>query len=240
MDENLLKANIDNIVNCLKELGVSPIINEDNTVSFVYQGEHYYVQFNPHFVAIWDFQWQIINIYEPYWQDIYTAYNLSNFRNVPTILMSTPNEKGEIMVSTVYRFWNIHQDMNSDLLKTILFQFSQVKVNAVYNYNEYMAHKDRPSEFVLPEIGFKPYSNISYLSTFVPDLPLKSEEVTGKDIIGDASGENVNQDIQEFHVVENSQEEISDNLEEEENPGPTVADFQEVNRQLLILKRDNV
>lgn len=241
MEENLLKANIDNIVNCLEELGVSPTINADQTVSFVYQGEHYYVQFNPHFVAIWDFQWQIINIYEQNWHDIYSAYNLSNFRNVPTILMSTPNEKGEITVSSVYRFWNIHHDMTGDLMKSILFNFSQVKLNAGYTYNEYLAHKDRPSEFILPEIGFKPYSNITYLSTFAPDLPLKTEEVTGKNIVGDTPVVNADSDIQEFHVVDEPQEEeSSENLEKEESSGPTVADFQEVNRQLLMLKRDNV
>lgn len=83
-------------INCLKELGCQPEINKDGTVGVSYQGENFHMEFGTRYARIWDPMWAGIKADDPDMPKIREAVNAANYNFGPTVVMTKPDENGEI------------------------------------------------------------------------------------------------------------------------------------------------
>ena len=79
------------MVSILKQLGCQPIVNEDDTVTVTYQGEHFHLDFIGLYVHIWDLHWGEINVYDPGLPLLREAINSTNLNFGPTVVITNPN-----------------------------------------------------------------------------------------------------------------------------------------------------
>lgn len=83
-------------VKCLTELGCQPEIYKDGTVGVSYQGENFHLEFGGRYARIWDPMWAGINGDDPDLPKIKEAVNATNFNFGPTVVMTAPDEDGDI------------------------------------------------------------------------------------------------------------------------------------------------
>lgn len=83
-------------VRCLTELGCQPEINKDGSVRVSYQGENFHFEFGGRYARIWNPMWAWIKVDDPDMPKIREAVNAANFNFGPTVVMSDPDEDGEI------------------------------------------------------------------------------------------------------------------------------------------------
>lgn len=79
-----------------KNMGCQPDINEDNSISVVYQGENFIIESQGYNVRVWDLSWYSINANSPDLKNIKEAINEANYSFGPTIVLSKPDCEGNI------------------------------------------------------------------------------------------------------------------------------------------------
>lgn len=84
------------MVDVLEELGCQPTVNEDETLSVKYQGETFYMEFGGLYAQIWDPMWSRIKADNPDLPKVREAVNAANFNFGPTVVMTDPDEEGNI------------------------------------------------------------------------------------------------------------------------------------------------
>ena len=84
------------MVSTLTQIGCQPTVNDDDTVSVIYQGESFYIQIGYFHAQIWDLGWTEVNVNDPELPKIREAVNLTNFDYGPTVVMTNPDDKGMI------------------------------------------------------------------------------------------------------------------------------------------------
>lgn len=155
----LATQNQQQTVQALKDIDCIPVINSDGTVSFKFQGEHFYVQFGEKVVAIWNFEIMSLDINDDQTNDILEAIKFTNGHSFPTFIVTSPNKDGEIMVSLEYRFYNDYTEDYPKFLYSILKSFFDVRDLLWTTYADYLQNKGRPSRWKTPEIGYVSGSN---------------------------------------------------------------------------------
>lgn len=90
------------MVNTLSNLGCQPKVSEDQLVDVTYQGENFRMEVGGRFVNIWDPSWSVIKADDPELPRIRDAVNASNFSFGPTVVMTAPDENGNIFVHSRY------------------------------------------------------------------------------------------------------------------------------------------
>ena len=83
-------------VKCLTELGCQPEIYKDGSVGVSYQGENFHLEFGGRYARIWGPMWAGIKGDDPDLPKIKEAVNATNFNFGPTVVMTAPDEDGDI------------------------------------------------------------------------------------------------------------------------------------------------
>lgn len=83
-------------ITCLTELGCQQEVYNDGSVGVSYQGENFHLEFGGRYARIWDPMWAGIKGADPDMQKIKEAVNATNFNFGPTVVMTTPDEDGDI------------------------------------------------------------------------------------------------------------------------------------------------
>lgn len=81
---------------CLTELGCQPEIHKDGSVGVSYQGENFHLEFGGRYARIWDPMWAGIKGDDPDLPKIKEAVNATNFNFGPNVVMTAPDEDGDI------------------------------------------------------------------------------------------------------------------------------------------------
>lgn len=80
----------------LSNLGCQPTKNEDGSLSVLYQGENFLMEFGGMYARVWDPMWAGIKADDPDMSKIREAVNAANFNFGPTVVLTAPNEDGII------------------------------------------------------------------------------------------------------------------------------------------------
>ena len=83
-------------ISCLTELGCQPEVNNDGSVGVSYQGENFHLEFGGRYARIWDPMWAGVKGEDPDMPKIKEAVNATNFNFGPTVVMTDPDEDGDI------------------------------------------------------------------------------------------------------------------------------------------------
>lgn len=84
------------MIKCLKKIGYQPTKNEDGTLSVLYQGEFFRIEFGEMYARIWDLMWANIKADDPDMPKIREAVNVANYDFGATVLLTAPDDKGLI------------------------------------------------------------------------------------------------------------------------------------------------
>ena len=91
-DVKYIKMMIHNI-GCQLEIN-----KEDNSMSFKYQGEQFFLEYNGVYLRIWDPGWLRVPFEHPAFRDSLKAVNESNFGFGPTVVFTTPDTSVSITI----------------------------------------------------------------------------------------------------------------------------------------------
>ena len=83
-------------ITCLTELGCQPEVYKDGSVGVSYQGENFHLEFGGRYARIWDPMWAGVKGEDPDMTKIKEAVNATNFNFGPTVVMTAPDEDGDI------------------------------------------------------------------------------------------------------------------------------------------------
>lgn len=155
----LLRQNQDTTISALEELGCNPVENSDGTVSFQFQGDHFYTQFGPKLVVIWDFEVFKLDVNDERTPDFLESMKYTNGYDFPTFVFTTPNKDGKIIINLEYRFLNEYGENYPQVLNTILKSFFTIRDLWWRTDADYSLRKGKPSRFHFPEIGYKAGDN---------------------------------------------------------------------------------
>ena len=155
----MLRENQDTTMIALKELGCNPIENSDGTVSFQYEGDHFYMQFGPKLVVIWDFEVFKLDVNDERTPDFIESMKHTNGYDFPTFVFTAPNKEGKIIVNLEYRFLNEYGENYPRVLNAILKSFFTIRDLWWRTDADYRFRKGKPSRFRFPEIGYKEGDN---------------------------------------------------------------------------------
>lgn len=95
-------SNKELMTSILNELGCSPYEEEDGSYHLMFQGEHFVMEFCDLYVQIWDPSWSHVNVNDLNLPIVKLAMNLANFAFGPTLLISEPNDEGNLIIHTRY------------------------------------------------------------------------------------------------------------------------------------------
>ena len=96
-EENMAQGGTcQNMQSILNDMGCQPTINDDGSLTVQYQGENFHMEFGGMYVRIWDPRWAGVKVDDPDIANIREAVNVANYSFGPTIVMSAPNDDGEI------------------------------------------------------------------------------------------------------------------------------------------------
>ena len=87
----------------LKKFGCQPIQVEDHSFYVMYQGETFQFFVKGYIVNIYDLPWSNFNINNPKAPMIEAAINNANFTTIPMLLMTEPDENGEVDILSRYQ-----------------------------------------------------------------------------------------------------------------------------------------
>lgn len=79
-----------------KDMGCQLDVNDDNSISLAYQGENFFIESQGYNVRVWDPSWYSINASSPDLRNIREAVNEANYSFGPTIVLSKPDNEGNI------------------------------------------------------------------------------------------------------------------------------------------------
>lgn len=207
-----LSRNIESTFTSLRKLELNPVLNPDNTISFDFESEHFYIKFKDSEVEIWDFEWLVVDKGGEEVDVFLEAVRYTNGKRLPTITMSYPDENGRMTISTVYRFINYYTEGYPNILLGILNSFFEIKSLLSLVYADIISRKElgKYSDWELPKIGFEKGSNLQLNLSFYL-AKIKTEEIS---VTEEASSE------REMHESESGNEEpvISEELIQKYSP----------------------
>lgn len=184
--ELMLRANQDSTIAALKALGCNPVENSDGTVSFQFQGDHFYIQFGPKLVVIWDFEVLTLDVNDERTPEFIESLKYTNGYDFPTFVFTTPNKEGKIIMNLEYRFFNEYGENYSRILNAILNSFFTIRDLWWRTDADFRLRKGKPSRFKFPEIGYKEGDNsrfdIDYYWEKIKDKVNSSDKVSEKKV----------------------------------------------------------
>lgn len=136
-----IAANTRNLmIETLKLMGCDPKEIDDGAVYVVYQGEKFFMKFGGLFVNIWDLGWSNINVNDLNLPKVRQAINLTNFEFGPTVVLTEPDENGNMQIHTRYGivFHSSLPDL-TEYLSNTLGLFFRAKKDMHQNYNRLIA-----------------------------------------------------------------------------------------------------
>lgn len=146
-------------VKCLTELGCQPEINKDGSVEVSYQGENFHLEFGGRYARIWDPMWAGIKGNDPDMPQIKEAINATNFNFGPTVVMTTPDEDGDIGLHS-RRDIMLHPSCpdNVPFLKAVLDSFFDTKENVRRHFQQINSQQQQEKKSRRP-VGFTTSTN---------------------------------------------------------------------------------
>lgn len=141
-------------VKCLTELGCQPEINKDGSVEVSYQGENFHLEFGGRYARIWDPMWAGIKGNDPDVPQIKEAVNATNFNFGPTVVMTAPDEDGDIGLHS-RRDIMLHPSCpeNVPFLKAVLDSFFDTKENVRRHFQQINSQQQQEKKSRRP-VGF--------------------------------------------------------------------------------------
>lgn len=145
---------VDIIVEILKKLGCQPVVEDRQTVNVKYQGENFQFYANGIGVNIYDLPWSDFNIKDPNAQKIRDAINKANFSTLPMVLMTAPDDEGNVSILSRYQTI-LHPSctINDEFIQYILNSFFTAQRQVREYYAEMIAQQQKPSANRRP-VGF--------------------------------------------------------------------------------------
>lgn len=125
------------MLNTLNQLGCQPTANDDGTLSVQYQGENFHMEFGSRYARIWDPMWAGVKGDAPDMPQIKEAVNATNFNFGPTVVMTAPDEDGDIGLHSC-RDIMLHPlcPDNVPFLKAVLDSFFDTKENVRRHFEQ--------------------------------------------------------------------------------------------------------
>lgn len=139
---------------CLTELGCQPEIYKDGSVGVSYQGENFHLEFGGRYARIWDPMWAGIKGDDPDMPKIKEAVNATNFNFGPTVVMTAPDEDGDIGLHS-RRDIMLHPACpdNVIFLKAVLDSFFDTKEHVRRHYQQINSQQQQEKKPRRP-VGF--------------------------------------------------------------------------------------
>ncbi len=104
------------------------IDSNDKSMSFKYQGEEFFVEYNGVYMRIWDPGWIRLPTDTPYFRDALKAINETNFGFGPTVVYTLPDVSGSVVVhSRIDLYFPRFAENDPDFLKHTLNLFFDTK-----------------------------------------------------------------------------------------------------------------
>ena len=161
--ENILSSDLSEetlkvLQGILSELGCQPKKENERELSVAYQGENFVVKTGGHYAQIWDPAWANISVNDPNFEKMKTAANIANFDFGPSIVWTSPNEDGMVILHSkreILLHPNI-PDKNS-YIKSVFDSFFEKKENmrgqfhALINQQQQAPKSHRPVGFATAE-----------------------------------------------------------------------------------------
>lgn len=122
---------------CLTELGCQPEIHKDGSVDVSYQGENFHLEFGGMYARVWDPMWAGVKADDPDMPKIREAVNAANFNFGPTVVMTAPDEDGDIGLHS-RRDIMLHPSCpdNVPFIKAVLDSFFDTKEQVRRNFQQ--------------------------------------------------------------------------------------------------------
>ncbi len=141
-------------ISCLTELGCQPEVYKDGSVGVSYQGENFHLEFGGRYVRIWDPMWAGIKGADPDMPKIKEAVNATNFNFGPTVVMTAPDEDGDIGLHS-RRDIMLHPACpdNAIFLKAVLDSFFDTKEHVRRHYQQINSQQQQEKKPRRP-VGF--------------------------------------------------------------------------------------
>ena len=142
------------MVSTLTQIGCQPTVNEDDTVAVTYQGEHFHIDFGGLYAQIWDLGWAGVNINDPELPKIREAVNHTTFDFGPTVVMTSPDDKGTMYFHSRLGIL-LHPDIPEidSYLRSNLDMFFRAKESVRQNFQQITIEQQKAREKRRP-VGF--------------------------------------------------------------------------------------
>ncbi|MDE6755479.1 MAG: hypothetical protein K2J82_12845 [Muribaculaceae bacterium] len=122
------KNNNNYICSIISAIGCQPKHNDNGAISFHYQGEEFFLDYNGTYLRIWDPSWAHIELSNPAFPNLLKAINESNYSFGPTILYTRPDASGVVVLHSRYDiFFPSDANNDPDFLKASLMLFFDAK-----------------------------------------------------------------------------------------------------------------
>lgn len=131
------------LLETLRQMGCQPEDTDENGVSVVYQGEEFKMRIGGLMINIWDPGWSSINVNDLNVPRVRAAINMANFEFGPTVVLSEPDEKGEMFLHSRYAiiFHPALPELQS-LLKHTFNMFFRAKETVHLMYNRLIVDEE--------------------------------------------------------------------------------------------------
>jgi hypothetical protein len=95
-DEEHTPSTSEIVEHALKSIGCQPEVDKNGSVGVSYQGENFIIEFGGMYARVWDPGWASMNVEHPDMQKLREAVNAANFRFGPTVVMTKPDDEGNV------------------------------------------------------------------------------------------------------------------------------------------------
>lgn len=142
------------MLSALAGIGCQPNVNEDDTVSVTYQGEHFFIDFGGAYAQVWDLGWAQVAINDPELPQIREAVNHTNFSYGPTVVMTQPGDNGLIQLHS-HMGMILHPALPAidEYVRCTLDSFFHAKDKVRQNFQQIIAEQRQAREKRRP-VGF--------------------------------------------------------------------------------------
>lgn len=145
-DQNTPRT-IDLVADLLRQMGCQPEKHEEDGLLVKYQGESFLIGANGVVVTFYDLPWGHFNIHDPKAETFREAVNKANFNTLPTILMQSPDEEGNVSILSRYQTM-VHAScpINDQWLGFILDSFFVAQRQLKEDHQELLAAQQQPKD----------------------------------------------------------------------------------------------
>lgn len=141
-----------------KDMGCQSDVSEDNFIAVTYQGEKFLVESHGYDVRVWDPSWYCINANSPDLGNIKEAVNEANYSFGPTIVLSKPDNEGNILFHS-RRDIMVHPSLPEPALymKSVFDTFFMIKDTLKEEFHKIDTEQEQQINKIRP-IGFNTYN----------------------------------------------------------------------------------